>query len=125
MNIPTGINPQMTPGIGMPLKDLPNQGAKAAGGGASFDEVYNIGLNSLKSSVSEPSKTFGVGDFVEKVNLKTQEAAAIRSDALSGGSSTLHQAMIASQEASVSFSLLVEMRNKLLESYQELMRMQI
>ena len=97
MNIPSGINPQMTPGIGMPLKDLPNQGAKAANGGASFDEGYNVGLNGLKSSVSEPSQTFGVGDLVEKVNLKSKEAAAIRSDALSGGSSTLHQAMIAAQ----------------------------
>jgi flagellar hook-basal body complex protein FliE len=29
------------------------------------------------------------------------------------------------QEASVSFQLLVEVRNKLLESYQEIMRMQI
>jgi len=37
----------------------------------------------------------------------------------------LHQAMISMQEASVSFSLMVEVRNKLVESYQELMRMQI
>jgi flagellar hook-basal body complex protein FliE len=29
------------------------------------------------------------------------------------------------QEASVSFQLMVEVRNKLLESYQELMRMQV
>jgi len=29
------------------------------------------------------------------------------------------------EEASVSFQLMVEVRNKLLESYQELMRMQI
>jgi len=33
--------------------------------------------------------------------------------------------MIAMQEANVSFQLMVEVRNKLLESYQELMRMQI
>jgi flagellar hook-basal body complex protein FliE len=37
----------------------------------------------------------------------------------------LHQAMIAMEEASVSFQLMVEVRNKLLESYQELMRMQV
>lgn len=109
----------------MPLKDLPNQLAKTAKDGASFDEVYNVGLNSLKSSVNEPSKVFGIDEFIQGVDQKSKEAAAIRADALSGGSSTLHQAMIASQEASVSFSLLVEMRNKLLESYQELMRMQI
>jgi flagellar hook-basal body complex protein FliE len=33
--------------------------------------------------------------------------------------------MIAMEEANVSFQLMVEVRNKLLESYQELMRMQI
>jgi flagellar hook-basal body complex protein FliE len=38
---------------------------------------------------------------------------------------SLHQAMIAMEEASVSFQLMVEVRNRLLESYQELMRMQI
>jgi flagellar hook-basal body complex protein FliE len=37
----------------------------------------------------------------------------------------LHQAVIAMEEASVSFQLMVEVRNKLLDSYQELMRMQI
>jgi flagellar hook-basal body complex protein FliE len=37
----------------------------------------------------------------------------------------LHQAVLAAEEASVSFQLMVEVRNKLLESYQELMRMQV
>ena len=44
---------------------------------------------------------------------------------LSGKNVSLHQAMISMEEASVSFSLMVEVRNKLLDSYQELMRMQI
>jgi flagellar hook-basal body complex protein FliE len=44
---------------------------------------------------------------------------------LSGENVPLHQAMIAMEEASVSFQLMVEVRNKLMESYQELMRMQI
>jgi flagellar hook-basal body complex protein FliE len=33
--------------------------------------------------------------------------------------------MLSVEEASVSFQLMVEVRNKLLDSYQELMRMQI
>ena len=43
---------------------------------------------------------------------------------LSGQGVPLHQAVIASEEAAVSFQLMVEVRNKLLESFQELMRMQ-
>ena len=37
----------------------------------------------------------------------------------------LHQAVIAGQESSVAFTLMVELRNKLVESYQELMRAQV
>jgi flagellar hook-basal body complex protein FliE len=33
--------------------------------------------------------------------------------------------MISMEEASVSFQMMVEVRNKLLDSYQELMRMQV
>jgi flagellar hook-basal body complex protein FliE len=33
--------------------------------------------------------------------------------------------VIAMQEASVAFTMMVEVRNKLVESYQELMRMQV
>jgi flagellar hook-basal body complex protein FliE len=44
---------------------------------------------------------------------------------MSGQGVPLHQAMIAAEEASVSFQLMVEVRNRLLESYQELMRMQV
>lgn len=37
----------------------------------------------------------------------------------------LHQVMIALDEAKFSFNLLVQVRNKLLEAYQDVMRMQI
>jgi flagellar basal body rod protein FlgB len=44
---------------------------------------------------------------------------------LSGQNVSLHQAMISMEEANVSFQMMVEVRNRLLDSYQELMRMQI
>ena len=52
---------------------------------------------------------------------------AVAKDAVTGLTSgvPLHQAMLAVQESDVSFQLMVEVRNKLLESYQELMRMQV
>jgi flagellar hook-basal body complex protein FliE len=42
-----------------------------------------------------------------------------------GDTDQLHQSVIAMQEAGVAFSMMVEVRNKLVESYQELMRMQV
>ncbi|MCL5096637.1 MAG: flagellar hook-basal body complex protein FliE, partial [Candidatus Omnitrophica bacterium] len=66
-----------------------------------------------------------LGKMVEEVNARQSTASQAVRDLQSGQSVSLHQAMIAIEEASISFQLMVEVRNKLLESYQELMRMQI
>lgn len=66
-----------------------------------------------------------LGDMVRDVNAKQANAGQAIEGVLTGQKVPLHQAMIAVEEASVSFQLMVEVRNKLLESYQELMRMQI
>ena len=63
--------------------------------------------------------------MVQDVNSKQGAASQSLQDLQSGQNSSLHQAMIAMEEASVSFQLMVEVRNRLLESYQELMRMQV
>jgi flagellar hook-basal body complex protein FliE len=68
-------------------------------------------------------------NFIERavgnVDDKMKAAELEKNKLFTGETGNLHQAMIASQEASVSFSLMVEVRNKLVESYQELMRMQV
>lgn len=66
-----------------------------------------------------------LGDLVKDVNQKQLESGKQVRAMLSGENVPLHQVMIASEEASVSFQLMVEVRNKLLEAYQELMRMQV
>lgn len=66
-----------------------------------------------------------LGRMVQEVNDK-QGAANEAVAALQGGQNvSLHQAVIAMEEANISFQLMVEVRNKLLDSYQELMRMQV
>jgi len=62
---------------------------------------------------------------VQEVNSKMTAADTAKGQVLSGETGNVHQAMIAVQESSVAFSLMVEVRNKLVESYQELMRMQV
>jgi len=62
-----------------------------------------------------------VGDVVEKQAAANDAMVGL----MSGKNVSLHQAMISMEEANVSFQLMVEVRNKLLESYQELMRMQV
>lgn len=62
---------------------------------------------------------------VQQVDGKLRAANVEQGKVLSGETSNLHQSMIAMQEASTAFSLMVEVRNKLVDSYQELMRMQV
>ena len=70
-------------------------------------------------------RPYATGDFVGDVNAKQVAANDAVSGLMSGKNVSLHQAMISMEEASVSFQMMVEVRNKLLDSYQELMRMQI
>jgi len=82
----------------------------------------------LPSPVARPAETSfadTLSRLVDEVGHKQQAGAAAVNGLLSGQNVPLHQAVIAMEEASVSFQLMVEVRNKLLESYQELMRMQV
>jgi flagellar hook-basal body complex protein FliE len=63
--------------------------------------------------------------MVEDVNSSQNAASNAIQSLQSGGNVSLHQAVIAMEEANVSFQLMVEVRNRLLESYQEIMRMQM
>lgn len=62
-----------------------------------------------------------VSDVNTQQNISTQTVGALQG----GQNVPLHQAVIAMEEANVSFQLMVEVRNRMLEAYQEIMRMQI
>ena len=120
------------------------------GGGVYSSELMNLRMQSLSGKgkgiegpqINEPSAlpvpsavpqggppAVGfdnlLGKFVNEVNAKQMSAGDAMTGVLSGQNVPLHEAMIAMEEASVSFQLMVEVRNKLLEGYQELMRMQV
>jgi flagellar hook-basal body complex protein FliE len=42
-----------------------------------------------------------------------------------GNTTNLHEAMIALEKADISFRTMLQVRNKIIESYQEIMRMQV
>lgn len=82
-----------------------------------------------KNNIAEDvnSRDFGqtISDFITAVNEDQKISAQEVSDVIQGKSENLHQAMAAMEEASLSFRLMVEVRNKLMESYQTLQRMQV
>ena len=63
--------------------------------------------------------------LVDEVDSTRQAAATATQDVMLGKSDQLHNAMISLQESSLALGLMVEVRNKLVESYQELMRMPV
>ena len=77
--------------------------------------------------VQQPGESFGtmLDGLVHTVSGKQAEATELTKRVLLGDNDQLHQSVIAMQEASVAFTMMVEVRNKLVESYQELMRMQV
>jgi len=78
---------------------------------------------------SSLSPTEGAGKFfselVSKVNdIQVQTDKSIQGLA-SGENKNLHEVMIAVEKASISFQFMSQVRNKALEAYQEVMRMQV
>jgi len=73
------------------------------------------------------TESFGtmLDGLVSNVSAKQSEASELTKRVLLGESDQLHSSVIAMQEAGVAFQMMVEVRNKLVESYQELMRMQV
>lgn len=84
------------------------------------------GLGGLQKPAPS-SEGFGqvLDGLVATVDTKQNTAQALTRKVLMGETDQLHQSVIAMQEAGVAFSMMVEVRNKLVESYQELMRMSV
>lgn len=61
--------------------------------------------------------------FTREVNTQMKDADQKAAEFAVGKSQGLHEVMIASEKAGISFKLLMEIRNKLLDAYQEIMRM--
>ncbi|RMH36110.1 MAG: flagellar hook-basal body complex protein FliE [Nitrospirae bacterium] len=62
---------------------------------------------------------------IESVNHLQHESGRLEDAIARGDSVNLHQAIIAGEKAGLSFRLLMQVRNKLVDAYQEIMRMQV
>lgn len=64
-------------------------------------------------------------DALQEVNGMQQEARSLQNSYFAGQPVEVHDLMIAMEKASVGMSLTLQVRNKLLEAYQEISRMQV
>jgi flagellar hook-basal body complex protein FliE len=83
------------------------------------------GANGAKAASSSSGSGNFFGELVGKVNdLQSQADNKIKS-MMTGESRELHEVMIAVEKASISFQFLTQVRNKAMEAYSEVMRMQV
>ncbi|MEJ2453746.1 MAG: flagellar hook-basal body complex protein FliE [Candidatus Thiodiazotropha sp.] len=90
-------------------------------------------MSAQAANHSEEVKPVGGADFgsllkqsIDQVNEIQQEASAMREAFEKGeGDMDLAQVMIAAQKSSLSFEAMVQVRNKLIEAYKDVMNMPI
>lgn len=95
--------------------------------------IGSVGLDVSRPMTKLPDEADGnqptfadtIMGFVNAVNENQNLAAQKVTDLIQGRSENLADAMSAMEESRLSFTLMLEIRNKLLESYQEINRIAI
>ena len=89
-------------------------------------------LRALDEKAAGADATTGKGDFgsllkssIAQVNSLQQQADTAITALASGERASLHDTMIAMEKADISFRLMMQVRNKIVDAYQEIMRMQV
>ena len=101
-----------------------------------MDDLHIRGIDALvgtKNSIgsSEPMRSTGPGfgellkQAVESVNHMQHESGRLEDAVARGENANIHQAIIAGEKAGLSFRLMMQVRNKLIEAYQEVLRIQV
>jgi len=94
------------------------------------------GVNSINNIIASPVKSINnpdrninfkdiLFDALNNVNTLEQESAKMTEDFIAGRTDDIHSVLIAAEKASISLQFIMEVRNKVLDAYQEIMRMQI
>ncbi len=92
----------------------------------------SIGIAKIPIDPPKQKKTLPVQDIVEgfqasldRVNDMQQQADQAIESLVTGEVKDIAQTMIAVEKANLSFELMTQIRNRIVEAYQEVMRMQV
>jgi|SRR6516164_5036313 flagellar hook-basal body complex protein FliE len=96
------------------------------------DPISPISSVALSASLSSVGRDSQPGAFQQILETAMQTVQSTQSDAaaniekfLSGESEELHSTVLSVQRAQIAFDLGLQVRNKVLDAYQEIMRMQM
>ncbi len=83
---------------------------------------------SIKSRIQSPQEKPGdnfsavLKNAIDEVNTDQLKAETSIQDYVSGKKTSLHNTLISLEKADISFKLMMQVRNKLLDAYQQIMR---
>ncbi|NLK96949.1 flagellar hook-basal body complex protein FliE [Defluviitalea saccharophila] len=94
-----------------------------------FDSINNIESSSQNQAVKK-GKVFedfykAAMGMIEQTNTLQKEADQIGLDFAMGKTDNIHNVMIAQEKAGIALQFTVQVHNKVLESYREIMRIQL
>ncbi len=90
-----------------------------------FNNIFNDFIKAKKKGKEPKDFTEVFKEFLNWVDEQQMNAKSVREAVLRGEDIPLHRMIIEFEKASVALNLLIEVRNRLLEGFQELMRMQV
>lgn len=88
--------------------------------------IHNTNLPKINDLQKPKEASFGnmFSEFVKDVNSEQNNSDKMVQDFINGEDVELHEVMVAGEKAKTSLDLLMEIRNKAIDMYKELTRMQ-
>ena len=95
-----------------------------------ISQIQTPFIQGLANPIVKPeTKVEGFGEIfkqaMQEVSQTQKASDKMTSDLATGQVENIHEVMIASEKASLSLELTMQVRNKVVEAYQEVMRMQV
>ncbi|PTU68732.1 MULTISPECIES: flagellar hook-basal body complex protein FliE [Chromobacterium] len=81
--------------------------------------------DSLSSAAAKPLAPTGFEKVLTQLEKSENSLGGLLNDVATGQAGSLHQVMLRMEETRMQFELFMQARNKVLEAYQEVMRMQV
>ena len=93
--------------------------------GVNFGKEMAEAIGGAPESASDGSFSAFLGKSINEVDQLLKAADAKSTDMAVGKTENLHDAMISMEKAETALKLMVQVRNKAIEAYHEVMRMQV
>lgn len=94
-----------------------------------ISNIYNTDISKINIKDNKVSEDGDFKDFllgaIDKLNTYESEATRMGEMLATGEVDNIHEVMIASQKSEIALQFAIEVKNKVMDAYKEIMRMQV